>query len=72
LVIDQAKLLRILLELYKREKKIKVFILRRLWHEQPKLPDSPQKQHCIGFEGFKTVLTQFDPNITDIDISRYF
>ncbi|CDW79953.1 UNKNOWN [Stylonychia lemnae] len=68
--IDQGLVLRILLEYYRREKKIRILLLKRLFEEEPK--DSFNNKGHICFAGFRKIMEQFDPSITEIDISRIY
>jgi len=52
--VDSAIVLKIFLEYYVREKKVRAFLLKRLFEEQPKLPTS--SRHGISFDSFIKVL----------------
>lgn len=62
--------LRILLEYYRREKKVRLVILDQMFQEQPKYGNF--KKYGIDFRAFKTVLEQYDPTFRFIDIARLF
>ena len=69
--IDAAKLLRLLLEFYRREKRIWSLILKKLWSDQPKSVESSSKQHCLSFESFRETLLNFNQDLTEIDVSLF-
>ena len=66
--IDSAKLLRLILEFYRREKRIRCLILKKIWHEQPKSSESSRKQHCLRMRNFREVLLNFSQDLTEIDV----
>eukprot|EP00347_Sterkiella_histriomuscorum_P015459 403356947 len=68
--IDQGLLLRILLEYYRREKKIRVLLLKRLFEEEPK--DSFSTKGNLSFFAFRKIIEQFDPSMLDIEIARVY
>jgi hypothetical protein len=62
--------LRILLEYYRREKKIRILLLKRLFEEEPTESFNNVKANISGFGGgngnikfapFKKIIEQFDP-----------
>lgn len=68
--IDAQIVLRIFLEYYLREKKVRAFILKKLFEEQPRL--GTNSKAGISFQSFKKVIEQFDPDALDIDIATMY
>ena len=69
-VIDSQIVLRIFLEYYLREKKVRALILKRLFDEEPRLGTS--NKAGISFTSFRKVMEQFDPDIADIDVATLY
>eukprot|EP00347_Sterkiella_histriomuscorum_P015954 403355053 len=68
--IDSSIILRVFVEYYIREKKVRAFILKRLFEEQPRLGTSSKAG--ISFYSFKKIMEQFDPDMLEIDIAKYY
>mmetsp|Transcript_44475 Transcript_44475/g.43142 ORF Transcript_44475/g.43142 Transcript_44475/m.43142 type:complete len:170 (+) Transcript_44475:852-1361(+) len=72
-----------MLEYYKREKKVRILLLKRLIEEEPK-ESFIANQKLIGnsmhggqnysllFNAFKKIMEQFDPQLPEIETSRLF
>jgi hypothetical protein len=69
-VLDSQTALKIFLEYYIREKKVRAFIIRKMFEEEPRLTQSVKSG--ISFFSFKKILTQFDPDITDIEVATLY
>ncbi|CDW86284.1 UNKNOWN [Stylonychia lemnae] len=68
--IDVQIVLRIFLEYYVREKKVRACILKRLFEEQPRLGTSSKAG--ISFLSFRKVMEQYDPEMLDLDIATMY
>jgi hypothetical protein len=67
-LLDSAMTLRVLLEYYIREKKVKVSILRSLYDEQASI----EYTTGISFNGFKSIIDQFDRTISLIETAELY
>lgn len=61
-LIDSSLVLRILLEEYKKEKKHRIVIMKKLINNEPNSHLHPTK-FSISFESFKNLLLKFFPDI---------
>jgi hypothetical protein len=62
--------LRVLLEYYRREKKIRFSRIEELYSKMPKV--GSVNKTGINFGGFCKIMEQFDSKITKLDVRRFF
>jgi Ca2+-binding EF-hand superfamily protein len=62
--------LRILLEFYRREKKIRILLFKRLLDEEPK--EHFNLKGSIHFHAFRRVMEQYDPSMNELEVSRLY
>ena len=58
------------MEYYRREKKIRVLLLKRLLEEEPK--ESISFKGSLSFMAFRKIMEQFDPSMIELEISRIY
>ena len=68
--LDSSMILRILLEYYIREKKVKIAILQILYDDQPKI--SSGLKMSLSFKSFKIVFEQFDRTLSQLEIAELY
>ena len=64
--IDSAMVLRVLLEYYLREKKVKIALLECLYNDIPKIGIGAKE--TVAFTSFRRMMEQFDKDITQVDV----
>ena len=63
-------MLRLLLECYCHEKKVRHFILQKLFDEQPKIGKGSRATLC--FDSLKSIVTQFDPKTNEFECAALY